>query len=122
MLEHELREQGITAPTSVIDGLLDRRLLAEVPHEGAAAIEFARSHCAVPTMYGPGKLARGTGAVRDRPARLRGAPGDPAGVRLWAWSAVDGDLCLAGWSAAAGGRRRARAGNSSGQSCGWPRS
>lgn len=95
MLEHELAEQGIAAPTSVIDRLLDWRLLAEVPREGAPAVEFARAHRAVPAMYGLGNSPEvpelySIGLIGYEVIQVS----RPV-FELWSWGDVDGDL----WSA-----------------------
>jgi hypothetical protein len=94
-LETELRGQGLEAPGGVIDGLLDRGLLARVPHQGPGAIEFARTHRAVPTLYGLGNSPEepglfGIGLLGHELLRVT----RPV-FELWAWADVDGDLWTA---------------------------
>ncbi|MEE6258882.1 hypothetical protein [Plantactinospora sonchi] len=95
LLERELRTQDVVDPAPILDGLLDRGLLVTVPTDEAAAVDFARTHRVVPTMYGLGNSPEepdlySIGLIGSEQLRVTRAV-----FELWAWSEVDDNL----WSA-----------------------
>ena len=91
-VERQLRERGIERATDIVDGLLTRGLLAEVPTEGPAAVAFARAHRVVPTLYGLGNSAEhpwrySIGLLGQELVQV----GWPV-FEIWAWGDIDGDL------------------------------
>jgi hypothetical protein len=90
--EWHLTGLGIAQPGAIVDRLFDRSLLAEVDSDGHEAMGFARSHRAVPTMYGLGNSPEqpwlySIGLLGQELMQVT----RPV-FELWAWSHVDGDL------------------------------
>jgi hypothetical protein len=93
---------GIAEPGTIVAGLRDRGLLAELAPDTDAATAFARSHRLVPAMYGLGNSADepwlySIGLLGHEMVRV-----DRPVFELWAWSDTEPDLWHACESFAAG--------------------
>jgi hypothetical protein len=91
-LEGHMDGLGIPAPSSLVDGLAGRGLLAEVTPSAAAAAEFARAHRLVPTLYGLGNSPEdpglySIGLLGEELIRVS----RPV-FEIWVWGHRDGNL------------------------------
>jgi hypothetical protein len=91
-LERHLAGLQIAEPASLVAALLERGFLVEVAPGTGAAVEFARGHRAVPTMYGLGNSPEepwlySIGLFGQEMLQVA----RPV-FELWAWGHLDGDL------------------------------